>query len=153
VVECAHTWDFFDPNEEQYRPVMANGQLTMQEIHVGWIPPHIQSWMTDVFPVGSVDLSDPSARLRYMDALGVDAALLFPTFWLAHRIGDAIAEAAMVRSYNRWLAERTADSQGRLLWAVHVPVRTVDRALEEIEFGRRNGAVSVFLLGFPHGMS
>src|SRR5262245_22596644 len=98
---------------------MADGQLTIQELHVEWIPPYMRKWMSDVFPVGSVDLSNPSARLRYMDELGVDVAVLFPTFWLTFRIGNAIAEAAMARSYNRWLAERTADSRGRLLWAVH----------------------------------
>ena len=59
----------------------------------------------------------------------------------------------MARSYNRWLAEATADSGGRLGWAVYTPVRAGERALQELEFGKEHGAVSVLLLGQNHGMS
>jgi predicted TIM-barrel fold metal-dependent hydrolase len=107
----------------------------------------------DVFGVGSVDLTDTSARLRYMDELGVDVHVMFPTWFLSSRVANVMAEAAMMRSYNRWLAERSADSGGRLRWAVNVPLRTMDRALQEIEFGRTHGAVGVFIKGITHGMS
>jgi predicted TIM-barrel fold metal-dependent hydrolase len=59
----------------------------------------------------------------------------------------------MYRSYNRWMAEGTADSGGRLRWACLAPVRRMDRAFEEMEFAKGHGAVSVFLLGQTHGLS
>ena len=57
----------------------------------------------------------------------------------------------MYRSYNRWMAEGTADSGGRLRWAALAPVRRMDRAFEDLEFAKENGAVSVFRWGRPTG--
>jgi len=110
-------------------------------------------WMNDVFPRGSCELTDPSARLSYMDRLGVDVQVLFPSWWLLYPVASPAVEAAMSRSYNRWMAAGTSNSGGRLRWAVHVPVRSVERAFQEMEFGKEHGAVSVFLLGQNHGMS
>jgi predicted TIM-barrel fold metal-dependent hydrolase len=153
VIENEHTWDFFEPGEEQFRPLMSRGYWTIQDLFMEWPAPGMSHWMRDVFPLGSVALEDPKARVRYMDQLGVDVQVLFPTFWLLCEVASPAVEAAMSRSYNRWLAEATADSAGRLAWAVHAPVRTMERAVEELEFGREHGAVSVFLLGQNHGMS
>ena len=52
-----------------------------------------------------------------MDEFGVDVQVLFPTWWLLYPVSSPAAEAAMYRSYNRWIAEGTADSGGRLQWA------------------------------------
>ena len=153
VTEMEHTWDFFDPGEEQYRPLMSGGYWTIQDQIVQWPGPAMTQWMNEVFPPGASDLSDPGARLRYMDELGIDVQVLFPSFWLLYVIPGALAEAAMSRSYNRWLAERTSETDGRLRWAVHAPVRTIERAIEELEFGKEHGAASAYLLGQNHAMS
>lgn len=152
VVECEHTWDFFEPSEAQFKPVIDDGYWKWEERCKRWPGPATSHWI-DVFPAGSVDLSDPSARVRYMDDLGVDVQVLFPTFWLADRVTNVVREAAMARSYNRWLAEATSDSGGRLGWAACVPVRATDRALEELEFGKAHGALSAFVLGQNWEMS
>src|SRR5215470_1872700 len=50
---------------------------------------------------------DPLARLRVMDAEGIDAVLLYPTIgicWEGHVTDGALA-TAYTRAYNRWLAE------------------------------------------------
>src|SRR5438034_8913637 len=50
---------------------------------------------------------DPAARLRVMDAEGIDAVLLYPTIgicWEGHVTDGALA-TAYTRAYNRWLAE------------------------------------------------
>lgn len=152
VIEDEHTWDFFDPGEEQFKPYMSDGYWTVQDVAMPFPGPGMMQWMT-VFPAGAVDLSDPSARLKYMDDLGVDVQVLFPTYWLLAEVSSPAREAAMSRSYNRWLAERTSDSGGRLAWALHAPTQTMERALQELEFGKEHGAVSVFVLGQNHGMS
>lgn len=153
IIECGHTWDFFDPKEIQYQPAYAHGhQFLMQEVCIEEETlTHV--WQSQVFPPGSVDLTNPEARVTYMDQLGVDVQVLYPTWFLSNHVGNAVAEAAMMRSYNRWLGERTAETGGRLQWAVNVPVRMMDRALEEIDFGRSHGAVAVFIKGFTNGMS
>jgi predicted TIM-barrel fold metal-dependent hydrolase len=153
VIEDEHTWDFFDPGEREFRPLMSDGYWTVQDVTLPFPGPGMLSWMNEVFPAGSVALRDPGARIRFMDALGVDVHVLFPSFWLLVEVSSPAREAAMSRSYNRWLAEATAGSGGRLAWALHAPVQAMERAVAELEFGRRHGAVSVFLLGQNHGMS
>jgi predicted TIM-barrel fold metal-dependent hydrolase len=153
VIEVDHTWDFFDPGEEPLRPGISDNYWTVGDLFMQWPGPMMFRWMNDVFPKGSCELTDPSARLSYMDGLGVDVQVLFPSWWLLYPVASPAVEAAMSRSYNRWMAEGTSDSDGRLRWAVHVPVRNVERAFQEMEFGKEHGAVSVFLLGQNHGMS
>ncbi len=58
----------------------------------------------------------------------------------------------MARSYNRWMAERTARFRRPSLGGTRSCAHD-GSPLEEIEFGRQNGAVSVFLIGFPHDLS
>src|SRR5437660_3924751 len=48
--------------------------------------------------------SDPAARIRDMDAMGIDMALLYPT-WFAegfHLIEDPDIAYALARAYNNW---------------------------------------------------
>src|SRR5207248_250131 len=83
----------------------------------------------------------------------VDVQMLYTSWWLLYPTWSPAAEAALHRSYNRWMADRIPAAGGRLRWAAMVPVRTMDRALEELEFAREHGASSAFLLGQNHGMS
>jgi len=32
VIEDEHTWDFFDPGEQQFRPLMSDGYWTIQDV-------------------------------------------------------------------------------------------------------------------------
>lgn len=61
-------------------------------------------------------------------------------------------EAALARSYNRWVADRTADGRDRLGWVLVPPTRMMDRALTELEWGKANGAVGVMIKGTEHGL-
>ncbi|HWD23953.1 MAG TPA: amidohydrolase family protein [Acidimicrobiales bacterium] len=97
-------------------------------------------------------LTNVSVRLEEMDALNIDVQVLISSIFIAMTIDHPLREAAITRSYNRWVAERSADAGGRLPWLVVPPTGSVDRALEEIEFGRNHGAVGVMLKGVEHGM-
>ena len=61
--------------------------------------------------------SNPQARLRDMDAMGVDLAFLYPT-WFAegfHLIEDPDVAYALARAYNNWIADFCrADPQDQL---------------------------------------
>ena len=151
VIEPAQTWDYFDPDERQFRPRIDDGYWTVEDHVVQWPGPMMRQWNGPVFP--GCDLVDIGARLRYMDDFGVDVQMLYTSWWLLYPAWSPATEAALHRSYNRWVAERTAESGGRLRWAVMAPVRTMERAMEELEFGKAHGAASVFLLGQNHGMS
>jgi predicted TIM-barrel fold metal-dependent hydrolase len=149
VLECEHTWDFFDPGEEVYRPTMTDGHWQVEDMCIEFPGPSLGRYR-DMFPPGTVDLSDPAARVRYMDDLGIDVHVMFPTYCLLTEARNPITQAAMSRSYNRWLAERTSQSGGRLAWVLDAPVQTTERCLEELEFGKEHGAVGVLLRGLGH---
>jgi predicted TIM-barrel fold metal-dependent hydrolase len=151
VIECNETWDYFDPNEEHLRPMVSGDHWTIEDHFMQWPGPMMRQWRDAVFP-GS-DLVDTDGRLQRMDQFGVDVHVMFPTWWLLYQITSPTVEAAMHRSYNRWVAERTADSGGRLRWAAMAPVRTMDRAAQELEYAKANGAACVYLLGHNHEMS
>jgi predicted TIM-barrel fold metal-dependent hydrolase len=134
-------------------PVINGRYWAIQDLLMEWPAPSLKHWLDTVFPPGSVDLTAPAARLEYMDEVGVDVQVLYPTFWNVASVTSPLREAALSRSYNRWLAQATSDSGGRLAWAVHVPLRTMDRALQELDFGKEHGAVSVYMHGQNHGMT
>jgi predicted TIM-barrel fold metal-dependent hydrolase len=151
VIETTRTWDYMDPGEEVFRPMVIGDHWVVEDLEMQWPGPMAKQWRDVVFP--GADLEDINARLEHMDDFGIDVQLLFPTWWLLYPVSSPAAEAAMYRSYNRWMAEGTADSGGRLRWAALAPVRRMERAFEELDFAKERGAASVFLLGQTHGMS
>ena len=66
------------------------------------------------------ELLDVEARLRHMDELGVDIHVIYPTTLLRCTATRPEVELNVTRSYNRWIADRTAQGGGRLRW-VFVP--------------------------------
>jgi predicted TIM-barrel fold metal-dependent hydrolase len=147
-------WEYLDPTELHYRP--AKNQLGAWL--VDGIPrqaPFDAKAMpleyNELFPEGSVDLAVPNARVKRMDVLGIDVQVLFSSFWLNVEIPAVDEEAALMRSWNRWMADRVADSDGRLLWTLEVPFRVPERAWAEMEFGKKHGAAGVHLSGLRHG--
>jgi predicted TIM-barrel fold metal-dependent hydrolase len=78
--------------------------------------------------------SDPIARLKDMDAMGVDQAFLYPT-WFAegfHLIENPDVAYALARAYNNWIADFCRAGAGRLFAAAMLPLQHMDYALEEL---------------------
>ena len=78
--------------------------------------------------------SDPQARLRDMDAMGVDQAFLYPT-WFAegfHLVEDPDIAYALARAYNDWIVDFCKAAPGRLFAAAMVPLQNIDYAVEEL---------------------
>src|ERR1700730_279881 len=78
--------------------------------------------------------SDPAARIRDMDAMGVDQAFLYPT-WFAegfHLVEDPEVAYALARAYNNWIADFCKAGQERLFAAAMVPLQNMDYAIEEL---------------------
>src|SRR5215470_16049426 len=78
--------------------------------------------------------SDPQARLRDMDAMGVDQAFLYPT-WFAegfHLVEDPDVAYALARAYNNWIVDFCKAAPDRLFAAAMVPLQNIDYALEEL---------------------
>jgi len=95
--------------------------------------------------------SNPQARLRDMDAMGVDQAFLYPT-WFAegfHLVEDPDVAYALARGYNNWIADFCKLAPDRLFAASMVPLQNMDYALEEL---RRTAKLPCFRGAFLRPM-
>ena len=95
--------------------------------------------------------SDPEARLRDMDAMGIDRAFLYPT-WFAegfHLVEDPDVSYALARAYNDWIAGFCSAAPERLYAAAMVPLGNMDFALAEL---RRAAGIRCFRGAFIRPM-
>jgi len=176
VLEVPETWNFLDPKEEHFRPQIARFEdgsvvrLGARANNVGlartpsqlylagdtwtrFVPPHgAMSPHVNKYEPGMLDLTDPAKRIEAMDALGIDVQVMFSTFYIGMELDNPLEEAALARSYNRWVGENLVGYTDRLKWVVRPPLRLLDRAMEELEYGANHGAVGVHLRGIEHDM-
>ncbi|NIO06571.1 MAG: amidohydrolase family protein [Deltaproteobacteria bacterium] len=99
------------------------------------------------FPLGSRDLSDPEARLRDMDRLGIDSQVLFPSTLYARMTSDAGFESALWRSYNRYMGNQCQRVNKRIKWAALLPLRETRKAFAALEEIQSLGASAAVVFG------
>lgn len=97
--------------------------------------------------LGSADLSEPDARLRDLDAKGIDAQLLFPSSLYACMSSDPFFEAAMFRSYNRYVGRQCKTNSKRLKWAGLLPLRDASEGIAAIREMQELGATAAVVFG------
>ena len=147
VIETEQTWTFMLEEERRLAPEVLVSKKN-----------GIQFWRVDDrviansnlglnVPEAARDMTDVAARLTHMDALKIDIQVLYPTMFLRPVTARAEVELALYRGYNRWLAHIWQLGKNRLRWIVLPPLRSLDRAIEEINFGKANGACGVFMRG------
>ena len=162
VDETVQTWDYIDPELERFRPVLfdppgGNGFLARDDRpHGMWLiggNVRLKRYRSDQktgTTVATRELFDIPARLRDMDALGIDVQVLYGTMFI-HAVTDhADVEYAVHSSYNRWLADRTASSGGRLKWAYLPPVLSMDKAVAGMKWAKEHGACAVAKKGVEY---
>ena len=164
VVESAHTWDYMDPSEKQYRPIPLE---TREDAGV-----KLQFWVIDGkvkgfrFPAFSAaelerrqqqvgrkfadaqesrELGNVDLRLEHMDKSGVDIQVLHNTMFIESATDRAAVEVALCKSWNRWLADIWRQGKGRLRWSCMAPTLSMPDALDQIRFAKDNGACAVLL--------
>src|SRR5262249_21216086 len=96
------------------------------------------------------ELLDVEARVRHMDELGVETHVMYPTVFCTEFITDPAMDVAVKRTYNRWIGDRTSateETRRRLRWVVVPPTLDMDASLEEMRWGRDNGACGVMKKG------
>lgn len=169
VDECEATWSYFPKSLEHLVPQT----LEFDEDHIPrWLSANRSSgsgyyrfWFIDgkLFPrrvrdddrtgttLETRELIDVGARLRDMDRLGVETQVIYPTVFLDELTERSDLLVALAQSYNRWLADRCAESNGRLRWVAMIPFRSMPDALDEIRLVKERGAVGIFKLGVDSG--
>jgi predicted TIM-barrel fold metal-dependent hydrolase len=76
-----------------------------------------------------LDFWDPAARVKRLDEMGLDGAVLFPNFgllWERPLSGDLPALTANMGAWNRWCGSVVADGGGRLHPVAHLTLRDAD---------------------------
>lgn len=156
VLETPHTWSYLRENERQFHPQifvrdMNDGApVTSDQRNEYWV---IDGKLitksnvgTDV-PPEARDMKDISRRLEHMDEVGIDVQVLFPTIFLRPVTEEPDEEFALMRSYNRWLADIWKQSGNRLRWAAMPPLYSltdVGKVRAEMEFCKEHGACAIF---------
>lgn len=159
VVETDRTWAFIEEAEAALRPASMtvsdpNEKGVMREVwRVGR-----RAIPRRVFPIERTGTTDETrellsieSRLRHMEALGVDVHVLYPTIFLNPVTSDPDVEAALYKSYNRWMADIWEKGRGKLRWAVLAPTLKMDLALSELRWSKEHGACALFLRGSENG--
>jgi len=166
VDETEATWSYMSEAEVQYRPTtvypqihpiharegngrfwqFSNGNLQQRRLREDPTTGEIMLSTGDT-TVATRELIDVGARLRHMDELGIDRQVLYPTLFIDAVTENPAEERAVTNSYNRWLAERTAESGGRLRWVVVPSLLDMENAVQQLRFGKEHGACGVILRG------
>lgn len=152
VDETDSTWDFLEADEARFKPV------TLEAI-VGpdrrWSADglELRRPVRDVRRTGVSDdsgqLLDVQARLAHLDELRIDLQVIYPTTFIRCRFaGHEELELALTRAYNRWIAARTAESEGRLRWVAMLPLLSIDAAVKELFWATEHGACGFYKKGF-----
>ena len=156
AIESLRAWSFLLADEKRFRPrekktdgnqpqwqglnhfwEMPSGQLIICGLNVESLPGQ---------PSPAVRLLDDVAgRVKWMDDLGVDTQIVIPSFFLAALFDNAKAQFALTRSYNRWQAACSKESNGRLRWSLVPPLLDMEAAVEEVRFGAAHGAASIMM--------
>lgn len=160
VIETPRTWSHMREHELEFRP-----QIFVRDPNDGapyrsnqrneyWkIGGHFQT-KTNVgsdVPEEARDMVDITRRLAHMDEVGIDVQVLFPTLFLRPTTTEHDREFAIVRSYNRWLADIWRQSNNRLRWVAVPPLYSLvdpGKVRAELEFCKAHGACGVFARGF-----
>jgi predicted TIM-barrel fold metal-dependent hydrolase len=164
VVESERTWDYMDKADRKYRPVIVkprgegSGEYWFIDGKIRGLVRLIMTAqeMDDVArrtgrvmgtPPETREMENVAARIKHMDALGIDVQVLYPTMFI-EQISDKPAwEIAISKGYNRWLADIWQQGKGRLRWICVLPLLDMKASLEELKFCQQNGAVGVFMRG------
>lgn len=162
VIEADHTWGYLDPADEHLRPQHYDSPDEPNEAF--WLidgQPHRRPFGAVARGTKSEDqsgfarttmatrtLGDVDARLAHMDELGVDVQVLYPTIYLTQISQKPEIDLAFAKSYNRWMADTWAQSNGRLRWVAVPPLLTMDAVPEQLRYAKEHGAVGVFMRGF-----
>jgi predicted TIM-barrel fold metal-dependent hydrolase len=96
---------------------------------------------------GTKDERDVILTKRWMDACGIDVAVLFPTPMLALGVHPQVeVEVALSRAYNRWLCERVLAREPRLVSMLYLPFNDPDATYQFVkEFGEKKGVVGFLI--------
>jgi uncharacterized protein len=162
VVETAQTWEYMDPEDRKYRPVHLeapdDGQrqywLIDGKVRGFRFPAYSTAQLDELSrlagrtmttPKDASEMTNVDLRLQHMDQIGVDVQVLHNTIFIEQVTDNPAAEVAIYKSWNRWLADIWRQGNGRLRWSCVLPLLSIPDALDQMRFGKANGACAVLM--------
>jgi len=97
--------------------------------------------------LGSRDLSQPELRLKDLDRMGIDCSVMYPSTLYATMASDPELEAALYRSFNRYMGKACQRDPKRLKWAGLIPLRNPQEACRAIAEMKELGARAAVVFG------
>lgn len=99
-------------------------------------------------PVESAELRTVAARLDQLDRENTQVQVIYPTMFLSYPITfDRALSVAMMRAYNNWVADMTAQAPDRLKWVTIIDPIDPGASALEVRRTRDMGSVGVMMLG------
>ena len=158
VDECEETWSYIPPEDARHKPVTVVPTEAMDSGAA--VPGYTRHWLIggnlsirrirDDKRTGTTidarELRSVETRLRHMDEMGVDVHVMYPTMFLTYLTSDPQAQVAICKSYNRWMADRSALSNGRLQWVAVMPMLDMEASVGELRWAYEHGTCGVFKL-------
>jgi predicted TIM-barrel fold metal-dependent hydrolase len=133
---------FRDPNKWKYPGETWHPGLSKQVI--GQVSPGTKEWDEQIGRNRSA--RDPMARLKDMDAAGIDQVMVFPsTFVYLPLVENAEAAHICARAYNDWVYDYCSADKKRLYPAAVLPIQDVAMAIEELRRVARRGFKSALV--------
>ena len=95
---------------------------------------------------------DITLTKRWMDAMGVDVAVMFPSPMLQLGLHPQVeVEVALGRAYNRWLCERVLAHEPRIRSMLYLPFNDPDAAYSMVkEMGDKKGVAGFMVTSARH---
>ena len=162
VEESVETWRYLEPEFYPYRPIPVQfpEDTCFGGQNAAWVidyklrlyaatPTLMKQASEKGAPIPVQELNDVPGRLSFLDALHVDKQVIFPSLWLGCPSENVELEAALARSYNRFMANQCNQSGGRLWYTAVLPWRRPDLAIQELKKLKQQGSVAGI---FVHGI-
>jgi len=154
VEESEETWQYLDPEFYLLRPipVVFPEDTCFGSHNAAWVidyklrffaasPTLMKRAHEKNVPIAVQEMRNVGQRLAYMDEMGIDKQVVFPSIWLGCLAENVELEAALARSYNKFMATQCAQSNGRLWYVAVVTYRRPELAVQEIRRAKAQGSV------------
>src|SRR4030095_5990019 len=121
IDETEATWEYLREDEQEFKPITqhqsrvdpSKNPSPYRRIDAHRQMRSVRDDNNTRTTVETRELLDVQARLRDMDQMGTQVQVLYPTLFLMEATTRPEVSLALRRSYNRWLADRCAESHGR----------------------------------------
>src|SRR5438552_11797914 len=114
VLETEHTWDYLEPSEEKYRPIVVGPDGSRQQwlidgqIRGFKFQPLAEAQLAEMSaragrnlqtPLAAREMQDVELRLHHMDELGIDVQVLHNTIFIKQLTDRPAIDVALCRSW------------------------------------------------------